>query len=121
MAKYYWVCFLVLSSHLMGMSRWLSAEDTYSAPVAAVAEAERLAADEQSAGSAGRGSILRKFQYTYWCGLMAVTTYHVRAEDPSKFRLIEYIDFNAYLVFVINAVFWLGLPAAAGMLPTSIL
>ena len=73
---YYVCCLLVLPSHILGMSRFVSAEDL--------------------AGEEGEGQlpVLRRFVYTYYCGLIKVETHHVRdvSGGTGAFRLVEYFD-----------------------------
>ncbi len=81
--NYYICCLMVLPSHMLGMSKWISAEDTSSKA--------RKAGDE-----------LRRFRYSYYGGFMNVDTRHVSVNDrygssstgseDEQFCLVEYFD-----------------------------
>lgn len=83
-ANYYCCCLAVLPSHVLGMSRWISAEDCLSSSNKAKKE---LQSDDT----------LRRFRYSYYRGLLHVETHHVFAgyvdngKDPT-FRVVEYMD-----------------------------
>ena len=76
--NYYCCCMPVLPSHMLGMSKWSSAENY-----------QLLASQKTKAGD-----ILRKFRYSYYNGFMKVETHHVSIghDDKGLFRLVEYFD-----------------------------
>lgn len=94
--NYYVCCLMVLPSHMLGMSKWISAEDTSSKA--------RQAGDE-----------LRRFRYSYYGGFMNVDTRHVcvndrdggssGSEDDEKFRLVEYFDCSMSVWMFAHAMF----------------
>ena len=76
-------CLLVLPSHMLGMSKWISAED--------LSFKARKSGDE-----------LRRFRYSYYNGYLNVYTSHLCVNDRDngstenhhneQFRLVEYMD-----------------------------
>jgi hypothetical protein len=70
-------CLLVLPSHLLGMSKWISAEDT--------ASSARKPGDE-----------LRNFRYSYYWGFLNVDARHILVHSTDgreeQFRLVEFMD-----------------------------
>merc|ERR1719263_233902 len=84
LSSYYICCLLVLPSHIMGMSRFVRAED-------------RSGCNEAPTGEEGKekvAKVLRHFIYSYYCGLLKVDTYHIQDanEKAGTFRLVEYMD-----------------------------
>jgi hypothetical protein len=100
--NYYCCCLAVLPSHLLGMSRWISAVD-----------------EAKNASNIQSGETMRRFRYSYYCGWLQVDTYHVcvgtadagNGKDQ-RFRLVEYMDcplspsliFHAVLALVASFV-----------------
>lgn len=87
LSSYYICCLLVLPSHVMGMSRFVTAEDL------------------TGATSYEEKDVVRHFVYTYYCGLLKVDTYHIRDANggAEAFRLVEYFDtwwFCTYAIIV---------------------
>jgi hypothetical protein len=82
LSSYYMCCLLVLPSHIMGMSRFVRAEDLSGCTGAPTEEQE------------GKEKVLRHFIYTYYCGLLKVDTYHIQDANgkAEAFRLVEYLD-----------------------------
>ena len=87
LSSYYLCCLLVLPSHIMGMSRFVRAEDLSGLQGCNDAPTEE-------AGKEKVARVLRHFIYSYYCGLLKVDTYHIQDanEKAGTFRLVEYID-----------------------------
>ena len=60
--NYYICCLMVLPSHLLGMSKWISAEDL-------------------SSKALKSGDDLRRFRYSYYNGFLNVDTRHLCVND----------------------------------------
>ena len=76
--NYYICCLLVLPSHILGMSQWISSED-------------------KSSTARKPGDELRRFHYSYYCGFLSVDSRHIRVDDKGgsgcdDFRLVEYME-----------------------------
>ena len=93
--NYYICCLLVLPSHTLGMSKWISAEDTSSKA--------RKSGDE-----------LRRFRYSYYNGFLNLDTRHVCVDDrdgnscggnDEQFRLVEYFDCSISVWMFAHAMF----------------
>eukprot|EP00573_Skeletonema_grethae_P001055 CAMPEP_0201686410 /NCGR_PEP_ID=MMETSP0578-20130828/868_1 /ASSEMBLY_ACC=CAM_ASM_000663 /TAXON_ID=267565 /ORGANISM="Skeletonema grethea, Strain CCMP 1804" /LENGTH=200 /DNA_ID=CAMNT_0048170465 /DNA_START=160 /DNA_END=762 /DNA_ORIENTATION=- len=92
--NYYICCLMVLPSHMLGMSKWISAEDKSS-------EARKY------------GDELRRFRYSYYGGFMNVDTRHVCVNDrdgssgsgDEQFRLVEYFDCSMSVWMFAHAMF----------------
>lgn len=83
---YYVCCLVVLPSHVLGMSQWISATAANDA-------------DEK---------VVRRFRYSYYWGLLQVDTRHVVDENgpaPGPFRLVEYMDISMW-AWVIAELFY---------------
>mmetsp|Transcript_31741 Transcript_31741/g.47407 ORF Transcript_31741/g.47407 Transcript_31741/m.47407 type:complete len:203 (+) Transcript_31741:45-653(+) len=95
--NYYICCLLLLPSHILGMSQWISAEDTSSKA--------RKAGDE-----------LRRFRYSYYGGFLNVDTRHLCVDDrddsngggDEQFRLLEYFDCSISVWVLSHAMFVFG-------------
>lgn len=88
--RYYLCCLWVLPSHVLGLSRWVSATEARDG-----------------------GATLRRFRYAYYGGLVEVDTRHVADGAEGQFRLVEYIDGSAW-ASVIGAGFYAAVLAAVG-------
>ena len=90
LSSYYICCLLVLPSHVMGMSRFVSAEDL------------------SGAKTLEENNVLRHFVYTYYCGLLKVDTYHIRDANggAEAFRLVEYFDTWWFCTYAIMVPFY---------------
>ena len=80
LVNYYICCLAVLPSHILGMSRWISAVD-----------------ETKNASSTQSGETSRRFRYSYYCGWLHVESYHVCVRDANtgkdqRFRLVEYMN-----------------------------
>lgn len=88
---YYVCCLWLLPSHILGMSKWISATDCIN-DIKDVKE----------------GTVLRRFQYSYFHGLVHVDARHVATtgydESPS-FRLVEYVDGSLVAWFIVDAFY----------------
>eukprot|EP00986_Skeletonema_menzelii_P014720 scaffold10060_cov141-Skeletonema_menzelii.AAC.11 len=93
--NYYICCLLVLPSHILGMSKWISAEDT-------------------SSKARKPGDELRRFRYSYYRGFLNVDTRHVCVNDrdggssngnDEQFRLVEYYDCSISVWVFAHAMF----------------
>lgn len=96
--NYYGCCLAVLPSHILGMSRWISAED-YQSSGKAVPKKAKLQP----------GDTLRRFQYSYYCGMLQVETRHefvgyANNGNGQRFRLIEYMDCPISPWVIVNTV-----------------
>ena len=107
--NYYCCALLLLPSHILGMSRWLSAEDCQSGAGKMNRKTRQKQHEQQQPGD-----VLRRFRYCYYCGLLQVETHHVcigHANDyvnDQRFRLVEYLDFPISLWALAYAVFSLA-------------
>eukprot|EP00588_Corethron_pennatum_P031035 CAMPEP_0194339964 /NCGR_PEP_ID=MMETSP0171-20130528/84910_1 /TAXON_ID=218684 /ORGANISM="Corethron pennatum, Strain L29A3" /LENGTH=253 /DNA_ID=CAMNT_0039104743 /DNA_START=94 /DNA_END=858 /DNA_ORIENTATION=+ len=88
--RYYLCCLWVLPSHVLGLSRWVSATEARDG-----------------------GATVRRFRYAYYGGLVEVDTRHVADGAEGTFRLVEYIDGSAW-ASVIGAGFYAAVLAAVG-------
>lgn len=90
LSSYYICCLLVLPSHVMGMSRFVSAEDL------------------SGAKTLEENNVLRHFVYTYYCGLLKVDTYHIRDANggAEAFRLVEYFNTWWFCTYAIMVPFY---------------
>jgi len=93
--NYYICCLMVLPSHMLGMSQWISAED--------VSSKARKPGDE-----------LRRFRYSYYGGFLNVDTRHICVNDrdgsgggggDEQFRLVEYMDCSISVWILSHAMF----------------
>ncbi len=92
--NYYICCLMVLPSHVLGMSKWISAEDT-------------------SSKARHSGDELRRFRYSYYGGFLNVDTRHICVDDKEgssgsndeKFRLVEYFDCSISVWIFSHAMF----------------
>ncbi|KAL7555117.1 hypothetical protein ACHAWF_018723 [Thalassiosira exigua] len=95
-ANYYCCCLALLPSHVLGMSQWISAEEFPSS----------------GKEKPKPGDILRRFRYSYYCGLLRVETLHICTDNDSgdggKFRLVEFFDSPLSPWVFINSVFVLA-------------
>jgi len=107
LCNYYCCCLVLLPSHVMGMSRWVSAEDCQ------FSGGEK--SDEHPRKKAGLepGDALRRFRYSYYGGLLQVDTRHVfvghadDGKDPTRFRLVEYLECPISPWVIVHAVYGL--------------
>ena len=105
--NYYICCLLVLPSHILGMSKWISAEDT-------------------SSKARKPGDELRRFRYSYYRGFLNVDTRHVCANDrdgssgsgadDEQFRLVEYYDCPISVWIFAQAMFAFASFMVAGLI-----
>lgn len=78
--NYYFCCLAVLPSHILGMSRWISAVN-----------------ESKNGSRIPSGETLRRFRYSYYCGWLQVETYHISVGgdanigNDQKFLLVEYM------------------------------
>ena len=93
--NYYICCLLVLPSHILGVSKWISAED-------------------KSSKARKSGDELRRFRYSYYNGFLNVDTRHVCEDDRDgnssggdneQFRLVEYFDCSISVRMFAHAMF----------------
>lgn len=94
--NYFICCLMVLPSHMLGMSKWISAED--------VSSKARKPGDE-----------LRRFRYSYYGGFLTVDTRHVCVDNRDgngsggdgneQFRLVEYMDCSISVWILSHAMF----------------
>ncbi|KAL9186177.1 hypothetical protein ACHAXT_005415 [Thalassiosira profunda] len=81
MVNYYICCLGLLPSHMLGMSRWISAE-------------EYRADDKKSRRKTG--DVLRRFRYSFYLDVLEVETLHIfdgcDKDGTERFRLVEYLD-----------------------------
>ena len=88
---YYVCCLWLLPSHILGMSKWISATDCIN-DIKDVKE----------------GTVLRRLQNAYFHGLVHVDARHVATtgydESPS-FRLVEYVDGSLVAWFIVDAFY----------------
>ena len=138
MLDYYLCCLCVLPSHLLGMSQWISSSESQWSSESSSASSSSKTTSEMSSSSSSsylslledktmsKRKVLRKFQYSYYCGMFHVTTYHLahtndndddkQSTSSSKFHLVEFFDYvpRYYArwllhMFVIN--FYIGIVA----------
>lgn len=96
--NYYICCLMVLPSHLLGMSKWISAQDL-------------------SSKALKSGDELRRFRYSYYNGFLNVDTRHLCVNDRNdnhernhhdeQFRLVEYMDCPISVWTISHAMFLL--------------
>jgi hypothetical protein len=89
---YYICCLVVLPSHVLGMSDWMSATEN-----------DKKDADQK---------ILRRFRYSYYWGLLQVDTRHIIiATDEGyaspSFRLVEYMHISIW-AWVVAELFYIA-------------
>ena len=109
--NYYCCCLILLPSHILGMSKWISAEDYYN---------QSSSSSEHNINlNLKSGDILRRFRYSFYCNFLLVETHHICVEShdergvgkevhPKKFRLVEYMTCPISLWLVANTVFTLA-------------
>lgn len=108
--NYFCCCLILLPSHILGMSKWISAEDYYN---------QSSSSSSEHSINLKSGDILRRFRYTFYCNLLLVETHHICVEShnergvgkevhPKKFRLVEYMTCPISLWLVANTVFTLA-------------
>lgn len=103
--NYYCCCLVLLPSHILGMSRWISAED--------YCQSSSTEDDDQKASKQTKihpGETLRRFRYSYYWGMLQVDTHHVLVGyanngKDKKFRLIEYMTCPISPWVIVHAVF----------------
>lgn len=96
--NYYCCSLVLLPSHILGMSKWISSVDYQSKKTKFQC-----------------GDTLRRFQYSFYWGLLKVDTRHLCVEDianndtkhAKKFRLVESIICPVSPWVIVNAVFLL--------------
>ena len=96
--NYYCCSLVLLPSHILGMSKWISSVDYQSKKTKFQC-----------------GDTLRRFQYSFYWGLLKVDTRHLCVEDianndtkqSEKFRLVESIVCPVSPWVIVNAVFLL--------------
>jgi len=111
--NYYLCGFSLLPSHLLGMSRWISAED-YCASSSSLSSSQTKA-NKQRQEMTKSGDILRRFRYSYYWGLIQVDTRHVCVDDVAecdgttqrKFLLEEFFDSSITMRTTFYTVFGL--------------
>ena len=132
MLDYYLCCLCVLPSHILGMSQWISSsesdlESSASSPTKTTSESTSssyLSLLEDKIMS--KRKVLRKFHYSYYCGMFHVTTYHLAqtndndentAKNNTKFHLVEFFDFipryyyGIWLLYMFVISFYIGIVA----------
>lgn len=94
----------LLPSHLLGMSRWIYAEDCCISKEIKLQKNGKLPEPKP-------GDTLRRFRYSYYMGLFEVDTLHIFVEQggtinnekerEKKFRIVEYFDcpISPWIVF----------------------
>jgi hypothetical protein len=101
--NYYICCLAVLPSHILGMSRWISAVDeTKNASSTQSGETLR-------ASSTQSGETLRRFRYSYYCGWLHVESCHVCVWDADtgkdqRCRLVEYMNCPVSPLLIFHAM-----------------
>ena len=105
MLDYYLCCICVLPSHLLGMSQWISQSDSDLESSAGSSSASSSSKATSSSSylslledkTMSKRKVLRKFHYSYYCGMFHVNTYHLAHledyGDKSKFHLVEFFDY----------------------------
>ena len=96
--NYYCCSLVLLPSHMLGMSKWISSVNYQSKKT-----------------NFQRGDTLRRFQYSFYWGMLKVDTRHLCVEDitnndtnnAQKFRLVESIICPVSPWVIVNAVFLL--------------
>ena len=95
--NYYCCCLVLLPSHILRMSRWISSEDY---------QYKYTKANKKIQS----GDILRRFRYSFYLGMISVETLHIYDHDEEeviKFRLVESIICPISPWFVVHIVFLL--------------
>ena len=90
--NYYCCCLVLLPSHILRMSRWVSPEDYQ----------YKYTKTNKKIQS---GDILRRFRYSFYLGMISVETLHIYEEEGTKFRLVESIICPISPWVVVHAVF----------------
>ena len=135
---YYLCCFCVLPSHLLGMSQWISHSAESSKASETESESSASSSDSSSSSSSSsylsllddkimsKRKVLRRFQYSYYCGLFHVTTYHLAHTNDStsntKFHIVEFFDitpryYGRWLLYIFVISFYTGIIVALVALP----
>ena len=94
--NYYCCCLVLLPSHILRMSRWISSED--------------YQYKYTNKKKIQPGDILRRFKYSFYLGMISVETLHIHVHDDkkdTKFRLVESIICPISPWFVVHSVFLL--------------
>eukprot|EP00536_Pseudo-nitzschia_multiseries_P007471 jgi/Psemu1/287140/fgenesh1_pg.177_\ len=145
--KYYLCCLTVAPSHALGASRWEGSSldstvsvscglntNTYTNTNTNTYTNTYTNTNTNDDPDPNAPPILRRFRYSYYWGLMAVDTYHVRApgqdgdgdDDECSFRLVEFLTFTRKpFVFSVVAAFywiiWAALVRGGGMVMGAVL
>ncbi|CAJ1943511.1 unnamed protein product [Cylindrotheca closterium] len=111
--SYYGCCLVLLPSHLLGMSKWISSSSE---------DEDNKKNKPNKNDSNDSKKVLRRFRYSYFCGMVQVDTRHVQlsekeekedgASNPTSFRLVEYLDISPW-AWVICEAFYITIIASA--------
>ena len=92
--NYYCCSLVLLPSHMMRMSRWISSEDY---------QYKYTKANKKIQS----GDILRRFRYSFYLGMISVETLHIYNHEEGKFRLVESIICPISPWIIVHMVFLL--------------
>jgi len=120
--NYYCCCIALLPSHLLGMSKWISAEDYFASSSSSSSSRTRNNSTDKEKAAHPQpqpGDTLRRFRYSYYCGFLQVDTRHICVEDctnnthngkgdPENFFLVEYLDCPISPMTIFRGVFVLA-------------